>query len=256
MKTKQVVFAVLHLVILIFSSCHELEYIPNVLNTPLFSDKGEFQVASHGSIGSEFEPQLSYSVTNHIGLMLNGSFSNTVTVPDENSVEVTKEKHSFVELGTGYFSSLSPVQRFEIYGGIGYGDFWRDDNYSTLKVNCNRIFIQPALGMTSRYFDLSFASKFVLANYLDGSYETPGGGYIGNIDFSGKSRFSMQPAITTKIGINYVKVVLQLGCSIPFYSIDPNELVLFDYFPLLSLGLQVNVDKLLKKSDHRNVPDF
>jgi len=91
MKTQHAIFAVFLLLIFVFNSCRELEYVPNVINTPMFSDKGELQVAIHSAILSEYEPQISYSVTNHIGLMLNGSFTNTVTVPDENSVEITKE---------------------------------------------------------------------------------------------------------------------------------------------------------------------
>lgn len=151
---------------------------------------------------------------------------------------------------------MNPVQRFEIYGGFGRGNYLRQDNYSTFNVNCIRFFIQPAIGMTSRYFDLSLASRFTFADYLDGSYETPGGGYIGNIDLSGESRFSMQPALTAKIGIEYVKAVIQLGCSIPFYTVDPDNLILFDYFPLLSFGLQMNVDKLFKKKDQRKVLNY
>src|SRR6056297_213766 len=91
------------------------EYIPNMANSPMFSNKGEFQ-ANIATGTSNFDAQAAYAITDHIGIMVNGSYGN-----ETNDTTDDYHKHSFIEGGLGYFENLGESLRYEIYGGYGIG---------------------------------------------------------------------------------------------------------------------------------------
>ena len=224
MKTKmpQTTFFIL-LVMFTFSACAPA-YIPNVINTPLLSNEKEIQTAVYSGV-SGFDPQLSYALTDHVGLMLNGSFSNQ-------SSDTTDDfhKHQFVEWGAGYYTKLGVNGRFEAFGGIGYGNlqtYWENSlwkPYTTVK-NI-RFFIQPTIGSTTDILDASFSTRVVLIDIYQGSYNSTG--------------IFFEPVLTAKLGYKYVKAVAQLGYSLPLNQshIDfVNEPIIF------SVGLQATIGK-------------
>jgi hypothetical protein len=192
-------------------------YVPNVINTPLLSNKGDVQAnLNFGESG--FDPQLSAAVSDHVGIMLNGSFRLNA----DNSVY--GEVHNFVEAGAGYYTQFENVGRFEVYGGAGFGNLkatYTGDLFSqpNLDVHTFRLFLQPDVGVKTRYFDGSFASRLVWLN-LDMGNET-------------NTNFFIEPAITLKGGAKNVKAVLQFGYSIQTSYIDNF------YDPVLfSIGIQ------------------
>ncbi len=204
------------LFILLQTGC--VVYVPNVINTPLLSEKGEIQAnLNFGSSG--FDPQISGAVSDHVGLMLNGSFKNSSW---NNSIYFNK--HNFVEAGAGYFKKFEKYGVMEVYGGAGIGniksyyqDIWSD---SAVSVKSRRFFIQPAMGVKTDYFEGSFASRFVLLN-LD-------------IDSETRTNFFIEPAVTLKGGSKNIKAVFQLGYSFPLGAVTDK---LYDPF-LLSFGIQ------------------
>jgi hypothetical protein len=175
-------------------------YVPNVINTPLLSDKGEVQANLNIGV-SGFDPQLSAAVSDHVGLMFNGSFRfNT------NSNSAYEEVHNFVEAGAGYFTEFEEKGRFEVYGGVGGGnlkasnvDFWTSG--PDIEVKTFRAFVQPGVGFKTDNFEGSFASRLVLLN-LDLGTETA-------------TNFFIEPAFTIKGGSKNIKAVFQIGVSIP-----------------------------------------
>jgi len=202
-------------------------YVPNTVNTPMFSNKGDIQVNLNAGI-SGFDPQLSYAVTDKLGIMLNGSFANSTS-----DSSVNFHKHQFIEIGTGYYTKIGTSGRFETFGGLGYGkvkaeydnDLWQ----SHADVDNIRIFIQPSIGVASDVFDGSLSSRFVFINLYKDSNESYG--------------LFAEPALTGKLGYKYVKAVLQLGLSIPLNA----DNIDFNYQPLLfSVGLQANIDEFFK----------
>ncbi len=209
--------------IILLSGCAPL-YIPNTVNTPLLSNKGEIQGAVYTGT-SGFDPQLAYAITDNIGIMLNGSFENS-----ESDTTGDYHKHQFYELGIGYYKKLSDMGRFEIFGGYGFGNI---NAYSEVAlfnsiadVKSNRIFIQPAFGLSSKIFDLSFASRFVVVNIQN--------------DLIKSTRSFIEPAFTARVGWKQVKFAYQIGYSIPF-----NEDAIIEYQPLMmSIGIHVNINKV------------
>jgi hypothetical protein len=204
--------------VILFKSCAPA-YIPNVVNTPMLGDRGEFQAAVYtGSSG--FDAQAAFAITDNVGLMLNGSFADRTSDSTDNF-----HKHQFVEFAPGYHTKLGQSGRFETFLGFGTGKInalygaglWD----SRSNVNYNRIFLQPAIGTATDYFDGSFAMRFV---YVDLFQED-------------KSNYGLffEPVVTAKLGYKYVKAVAQFGFSIPING----DHVQFNYQPFIfSLGLQ------------------
>lgn len=194
-------------------------YVPNVVNTPMLSNKGEFH-ANFNTGTSGFDPQLSYAITDNIGVMLNASIENR----NRDSTD-SHHRHKFIELGAGYYTKFAEIGRFETYVGFGRGtinahyDFILWKSFSDVKYN--RIFVQPAIGISTRWFDGSLAMRMVYVDIFQKGHRT--------------YSFFMEPAVTVKFGYDYFKFVTQMG-----YSFPADNYVHFDYEPVMfSFGIQV-----------------
>jgi hypothetical protein len=190
----------------------------------MFSNKGEFQASVNGGV-SGFDPQLSYAITDHIGIMANGSFADRTSDSTDNF-----HNHKFVEIGGGYYTNFGTIGRFETFAGFGMGELttdWEDglwDDFTTVK--SRRYFIQPDIGISTRIFDGSFATRFVLVDLYEGSVTNTG--------------FFMEPVITAKLGFKYFKATTQFGLSLPINqtNIDfTNEPFIF------SIGIQATIGR-------------
>lgn len=215
------IIALLILLVLILSGCAPT-YVPTTINTPLLTHRKEFQAAIYAG-SSGFDPQLAYAITDHIGVMLNGSFKDTKSDSSENF-----HKHNFVELGIGYYLRFVGKGRFEVFGGYGLGNLQaRTDNSifnNTSDVKLNRIFIQPGVGMITDLLDLSFATRFVIVGV--------------NQDPFKYTRSFLEPAATARLGYKKFKFAAQIGYSIPLNSTD-----LVDYQPFMfSLGIHTRLN--------------
>ncbi|MBN2610592.1 MAG: hypothetical protein JXB00_03470 [Bacteroidales bacterium] len=206
-----------------FSSCAPA-YVPNVLNTPMLDHQNEFQVSLNtGTAG--FDPQIAYTVTDHIGLMANGSFANKTSDSTESF-----HKHYFIELGAGYYTKVTDNVLFEIYGGFGTGrlksEFDNELWTSFANVESKRVFLQPSIGVTTEIFDANLASRFTMVNLNQHSASNTG--------------YMWEPAVTFKAGYKHVKTMLQFGFAIPI-----NEQYLeFNYQPfIISFGVQATFGK-------------
>lgn len=224
---KLMTFAVIVITILFQYSCAPV-YVPTVINQPLFTGKGDFKASLHGGI-SGWDLQSAYALTDHIGVMAMGSFEDFKS--DEND---DYHKHLFGEVGGGYFNTLGPFGRLEVYGGGGIGKINVQNGSGYLEDYSNailgKVFIQPGIGISSDYVDLSFASRFVWADILDESVH--------------HNRFFYEPAITGKVGYKKVKGVLQVGFSAPLGE----KTLDFAYQPfIISFGIQANFNLLKKK---------
>lgn len=203
-------------------------YVPTVINQPLFAEKGDFRASLHGGI-SGWDLQSAYALTDHIGIMAQGSFENYNSDESDNY-----HHHAFGEVGGGYFKTMGPFGRLEAYGGAGIGKInvlngsgYLEDYSDAI---LGKVFIQPGIGISSDYVDLSFASRFVWADILDESVH--------------HNRFFYEPAITGKVGYKNVKGVLQVGFSAPLGK----KALDFAYQPfIISFGIQTNFNLLKKK---------
>ena len=211
------------LIMLFVTSCAPA-YVPNVINTPLFSNKGEFQASVNTGFAG-FDPQLSYAITDHIGVIMNGSFANRTSDSTDDF-----HKHLFFEIGSGYYKKIGTSGRFEAFGGAGFGKLkaeYENELWMTRSdVNSMRFFIQPAIGASTDIFDGSFAARFIVLNLNQESKSSTG--------------LFIEPAITAKVGYKYAKAVFQFGLSLPLnsdYLEFNHQLVMF------SVGLQATLGR-------------
>lgn len=203
-------------------------YVPTVINQPLFKEKGDFKAALHGGI-SGWDLQSAYALTDHIGIMAQGSIENYNSEENDNY-----HHHLFGEVGGGYFKTIGPFGRFETYAGAGLGKInvlngsgYLEDYSDAI---LGKVFIQPGIGIASDYVDLSFATRFVWTDILDESIH--------------RNRFFFEPAITGKVGYKKVKGVLQVGFSAPIGE----KALDFAYQPfIISFGIQTDLNLLKKK---------
>jgi hypothetical protein len=222
MKTFKKFYLWAFIVIIAFCGCAPA-YIPTVINTPLLSKEGEFQAALNTGV-SGFDPQFAYAITDHIGVMLNGSYINQT-----NDTLNNFHKHLAVESGVGYYTKIGNSGRFEVFGGLGYSRLQADYSnnlwISRTDLNSMKIFIQPAIGASTDILDGSFATRFVRVTLFQDQLQ-----YTG---------FFIEPVLTAKVGYKFVKFVMQVGFSIP---VNSNELV-FSYQPfLISVGIQTKLN--------------
>lgn len=131
----------------ILSGCSSV-YIPNVPNTPMLSAQGELHTDAHITLKGNTSFNSAYAITDHIGIMLNGSVMNR---------EGDKKdfKHNLLETGVGYFTTFGADNSriFEIYTGVGSG-------------NSDRTFRdETSAGILSDRQETKFGKWFLQANY-------------------------------------------------------------------------------------------
>lgn len=190
-------------ILALFSSCSP-EYVPNMVNSPMFTNAGEFQ-ATIATGTSNFDAHTAAAITDHIGIMINGSYGNETNDTTDNF-----HKHSFIEGGVGYYDKFGTHGRYEIFGGYGFGkvegyfeNIGFDEEITDARYN--RFFIQPGIGVATGIYDGSFSPRISLvqmdpkgANFPDTQYD-----------------IFFEPVITSKVGFKYLKFIIQFGVSIP-----------------------------------------
>ncbi|MBN1416040.1 MAG: hypothetical protein JW973_13140 [Bacteroidales bacterium] len=225
---KRIIYMLGVLITLVVTSCAPA-YVPNVVNSPVFNNEGEFQGSLHAGLAG-YDAQFAYAITDHVGVMLNGSYANRTSDSTDNF-----HKHKFAEIGAGYYGKIKENGRYEVYGGGGFGKlqayqevaFWQ----AYADVNSLRFFVQPAIGLSTSngVFDGSFAARLIGINLKQDTFSNTG--------------MLVEPAITAKVGYKYVKAVFQFGMSIP---LNKNNID-FNYQPFLfSFGLQATFGRKYK----------
>ena len=229
LKRKIDSFIELIFVISLFVSCSP-EYIPNMVNSPMFTNAGEFQ-ATLATGTSNLDGQVAFAVTDHIGIMANGSYGNETSDSSDQY-----HKHAFIEGGGGYYDKFGEIGRYEIYGGYGFGrvegyfENLFDENLTN--AHYNRFFIQPGIGISTGIYDGSFSPRFSMVQM------NPKGITFENDNY----KIFFEPVITSKVGFKYVKFVFQIGASLPVSGDDDLG---FDNQPFIfNIGINLNLGRL------------
>ena len=140
---KSIIWAACGLLFLV-SSCSSV-YMPNVPNTPMLSSQGELFAGAHITPKFNASFNTGYAVTDHIGVLVNGSMMNQ-------NKDKKDFRHNLLEAGGGYFTTFARGTRIlEAYGGIGRGSSditfkeEQDGNWVTYdrqEVTFNKYFVQ------------------------------------------------------------------------------------------------------------------
>ena len=203
-------FLIMSLFALLSSSCHLL-YLPNQVNAPMLTDKND--LSGNISLGlSNLNLQAAYSPVKNVGLMINYAGGKDINSDNDN----ISNSYSFIEFGAGYYKPIGKSLLFDIYGGYGVGDaktfdaVW--DESTTINGKYSRIFIQPSITFSvSEAFDANLAIRpvFILMEKTTDNYTRTQSG----------STF-LEPVLTLKYGWKYIKIINQLGFSLPTQQVD------------------------------------
>lgn len=220
MKTSHL-FKLLTVAILIGSYGCSAVYHPNMVYTPLLSNKKELKIGA-----SLNNAQCAYAITNHIGIMAK---ANYIKQTDSYNLKVG---HYLFEGGAGYFGNIDEWA-LEAYGGYGIGQSLTKLSYQNtgsyvgnyIGVDLRRAFIQTTVAYTSPYADIAFSTRLshVFVNEQFSTRTSNG--------------FFIEPTLTAKVGYKYVKLVMQTGLSLGQFS-DSR----YSGYPLIGyLGLEADL---------------
>jgi hypothetical protein len=160
--------------------------------------------------------------------MANGSFLNSTNDSNDGY-----HRHSFVEIGMGYYANPFEYLHFDVYAGYGFGrleGFYENSLWDDFaRVSSNRLFVQPCLGFSSRLVDLGFTTRIAYVMIEQ-----------NNIKSSG---LFLEPVLTFKVGMDYFKAIWQMGFSVP----QSDEALDFRYQPFLfSVGFQLSIGNIVQ----------
>jgi hypothetical protein len=185
--------------LIIASSCYTPRYVysPSAHNVPQFERKGDSKVAGYYSsiIGNRNSAGSRVNVNRSSGLDLQGAYAITDHWAVQSSYYLRNEKNdgdysifnldstvitykrSLIEAGLGYFSPLakSSKLRFQLFGGLGFGNFSFTDIGSDaggqayqrfFSTRVTKFYLQPAMVLNpSPRFTLGFSSRWTILKF-------------------------------------------------------------------------------------------
>ncbi len=215
---KSILFSLLFIIV-VFSACQPVHYIPNMNNVPILQEKGEGSVSvgvstSGRDSASQYSLHTSYLFTNHFAAKTN---SVIYRFNQDFSRNRTRNSGQIHEFGLGYITTFEN-KRFNlaIWGIIGGG------NMNTIILRQNerlstdlRLYgIDPTISIVTEYHSLSFSMKSFFLEYSN---------IRGNLDYNSVNEieylqqnnkaFIIEPTITEKIGFKKFKLILQTTYS-------------------------------------------
>ncbi|MEP7265994.1 MAG: hypothetical protein ABI844_00100 [Saprospiraceae bacterium] len=211
----------------LFLAC-KTAYVPNTLNVPLFDGSGQMRLSGDLSGNVQFAASLAPK----FGIMVNGMWKK-----DGENTDAVSGKGHFYEAGLGTFNTYNDIIRYEAYIGAGIGQTMSRDNGKSFEAKGSRVFFQPSIGIHQRIFEIAFTPRLVA-----GKFQRP------DTDFTTQQLIAdklseidkptwifLEPALTARVGYQWLKLQLQLGKSFKLnkqdlaYKSDLNSVgIIFD----------------------------
>lgn len=216
LKNKKLLLLYLISIIYLWTNtyCTTILYAPNMHANPMIEEKGDVSVSAAASSHAYIvtgQAQAAYSPKNNIGIVANGFY--------------TQKGRSYgylTEAGAGYFNTFHDNFRYEVYAGAGFSGQRQGDPLTlNSKLTFVKLYVQPALGFTSPYFDTFVSCRLANINFtsvrnFDGKNPANDTIYV-NPDIlytaSHRSALMWEPAITLRAGVERFKGFIQLGGS-------------------------------------------
>ncbi len=227
----------------LLTSCAPV-YVPNAVNTPLLTEKNQFQIkAGIGLSGTDI--QSAYALTDHFAVMANYNFRNNTAKEDENG---SKGRLGEAAIGL-FFPSPKKAVIYEIYTGFGYGygkysDIGSGTFDKSAEGSFNRFFIQQNFAYHFLFVDLIQATRASFVNF----YKYNESGFSTALT-KNKSAWFIEPTLTLKAG-KAIKVYYQVGVT---YPAKGNQNVMFDYGDVFAwlrggasftnIGIELTIDQ-------------
>ncbi len=201
--------------LLILSSCSV--YIPNGVNAPMFSKKGEAQIG--GNVGSGLNLQAASAFTDHFAIIANGYFNKSTTTI--NNDDTREGNGKLFEAGLGYYNKSKNGMAFETFVGGGFGNLKIDKNVVSTKSNktfetsATKLFIQPTLGYSTKHFEFGFTPRWCMLNFAKPKTTYSAAELKSDkfVDIDQTNWMFIEPTFTIRGGGQKFKAQLQFGRS-------------------------------------------
>jgi hypothetical protein len=215
-------FAIFLFLLLALSSCSHYYYTPNSNNIPMFQEKNDLRLSigtGGGSLSSlkTMQVQGAYSVTDHWALA-----SNFMSVREGSKDEDTSSswaKGKYFEGAIGYYRSIHPKGVFEVFAGFGSSNQHHQYEYNsynggTSDLSFSKVFIQPSVGFTFKYFDIGLAARIssLSFNKINDQMVQQHGEYDElQAIMQNRNSILLEPGLVMRTGWEYVKLQFQFG---------------------------------------------
>lgn len=207
----------INLSLMMLGSCTTQMYVSNAVNAPLLKERGEVKINA-----TPTDLQAAVAVTDHIGLMANGFYKGW---KGDNQYD---HHGGMGELGIGYFKNFGNHLVFENYIGGGAGQVYKQEQFTDrfgnpyvgkFNANAGRAFIQPGIGLRSRFVDLAFTPRFSFVKYTSFSSDNyPADelrkNYLENDRLTTPLFIFAEPAVTLRLGYKFIKLQAQYGLTL------------------------------------------
>lgn len=251
LRTSSPIYPLLFSYIVLLSSCSSL-YMPNVPNTPMLSAANELHAAGHISLKGNTSFNSAYAVSDHFGVLLNGSFMN-------NERKKKALSHHLLETGLGYFKTFGSEKNriLEIYAGLGKGSSERLYNKNSetefsleerQKISYGKTFLQVNFSSRKKKDLNLFGARFPL-NYgtvLRISHVNMNNFKINGLAQPKEDNIFLEPVFFTRMALNKtVQIQYTSGSNFGL----KNRKFLTAVSSVMSIGLVVNVGSHLKSTN-------
>ncbi len=257
-------------VIVLLSSCSAL-YKPNMIQSPMLKEKGDFNVS--GTLGisgmGNGHLQTAYAPAKNLGIMLNIMGHNE---SERFSTKSQKLQIFNGEAGIGIHNKFGSNNNIllQVYTGYGLGhsvNFIKSESSLTrpeMSANISSIFFQPGIAYTSDLMDVALDLRFKHVNMFDLNAQLYKEFDWWNTEYEFFNNSSItfglfEPALTLKIGDENFRGIFQGGLTIPIANVDNyNRVNPYDFLalPFLKLGVgfeyKINTQKK-RKEIHPNI---
>ena len=232
---------------LIITSCSSV-YMPNVPNSPMLTKKNEVHASGHISLKGNVNINTAYAVSDHVGVLFNGSFIN--------QQKNTKDfRQDLVEGGAGYFTTFGPENSriLEFYSGLGRGSTERiyrnTDKNGTVtsdiqNINFNKLFFQvnysskeqKSLTLFSKKYPLNYGTIFRISHVTMTDFKR------NNINQPFEDNIFIEPVFFTRLKLNQ-NIQLQYTSGSNFGLKNRDFMTAGN--SVLTLGIVVNVGETI-----------
>lgn len=229
------------LALLLFAcACNRYYYRPNAVNDPLFTGGGQAHlgVSADGSrvnqdesggdltgYESFFDVQAAVSPVNHLAAMVNYStYSYHANQPYAGSGNVDAHAH-LLEGAIGGYEALGGRVKMvaDLFVGYGGGPLRSD-----VDLHLSRWFVQPGIGMHSKWVDAGFNLRLSVLNYSNFDANGHTNEYLAfhsladsttGTTIASKSYVFAEPSFTVRTGYKFAKMQLQVVLATPVSNI-------------------------------------
>lgn len=228
--------------IIVFCRCRPA-YIPVTHNTPLLKKKNDSRL----SVTTK-DIQAAFAITDNVGVIAGYTNSNILV---ENAESISQR---VIEIGFGHYKKINENQIFELYGGVGLGNYEFDLDFENYYfANTSRIFLQSNFGFTDDHFEAIISSRLFLYKFYNQDLSRYQGSYGISPDLSDIHNFNFlyyEPSLTVRFGWKDIKFFTQVLKPI---KLNVDQKFLQSSFVSGNIGVSMNVSEIFKKTEKTQI---